>query len=177
LIQHQKPADQLRYQLHPPTLHPLVAKTCTFSAEQIASLSAPLDRAKVRQRRQGRSQVSYMQGWQAIAEANRIFGIDGWQRETVALRCVHQAERPIGEEQRPGWVVTYTARVRISVTAGHPALVRPAGQGPLRCGSFPQRHHLRSGARAWSPIRRHRKLSHSHRRQPQQQRQLASIPA
>jgi hypothetical protein len=67
--------------------------TCTFSAEQITALSAPLDRAKVRQRRQGRSQVSYLEGWQVIAEANRIFGFDGWQRETVALRCVHQAER------------------------------------------------------------------------------------
>jgi DNA recombination protein Rad52 len=109
--------------------------TCTFSAEQITALSAPLDRAKVRQRRQGRSQVSYLEGWQVIAEANRIFGFDGWQRETVALRCVHQAERLIGEEQRPGWGVTYTARVRISIsasTAGQPALIREgcgAGHG------------------------------------------------
>jgi len=109
--------------------------TCTFSPEQITALSAPLDRAKVRQRRQGRSQVSYLEGWQVIAEANRIFGFDGWQRETVALRCVHQAERLIGEEQRPGWGVTYTARVRISVsasTAGQPALIREgcgAGHG------------------------------------------------
>jgi hypothetical protein len=29
--------------------------TCTFSAEQITALSAPLDRAKVRQREQGLS--------------------------------------------------------------------------------------------------------------------------
>ena len=36
--------------------------TCTFSAEQITALSAPLDRAKVRQRDQGRSQVSYLEG-------------------------------------------------------------------------------------------------------------------
>jgi DNA recombination protein Rad52 len=89
--------------------------TCTFSADQITALSAPLDRAKVRQREQGRSQVSYLEGWQVIAEANRIFGFDGWQRETVALRCVNQSERTIGREQRPGWGVTYTARVRITV--------------------------------------------------------------
>jgi len=105
----------------------------TFSAEQIASLSAPLDRAKVRQRRQGRSQVSYLEGWQVIAEANRIFGFDGWQRQTVQTRCVHQGERLIGEPQRPGWGVTYTARVRISVsTAGQPPLIREgsgAGHG------------------------------------------------
>ena len=109
--------------------------TCTFSADQITALSAPLDRAKVRQRRQGRSQVSYLEGWQVIAEANRIFGFDGWQRETIALRCVHQSERLIGDEQRPGWGVTYTARVRISVSVsstGQPALIREgcgAGHG------------------------------------------------
>jgi hypothetical protein len=98
--------------------------TCTFSTEQLASLSAPLDRAKVRQREQGRSKVSYLEGWQVIAEANRIFGFDGWQRETIEVRCVNQAERPIGargpgREARPGWGVTYTARVR--VTVGSPA--------------------------------------------------------
>ena len=107
--------------------------TCTFSAEQITALSAPLDRAKVRQREQGRSQVSYLEGWQVIAEANRIFGFDGWQRETVALRCVNQSERSIGRDNRPGWGVTYTARVRISVsTAGQPTLIREgsgAGHG------------------------------------------------
>lgn len=112
--------------------------TCTFSAEQITALSAPLDRAKVRQREQGRSQVSYMEGWQVIAEANRIFGFDGWQRETVALRCVNQSERTIGargtsRDQKPGWGVTYIARVRISVSsAGQPALIREgcgAGHG------------------------------------------------
>ena len=51
-------------------------------------------------------------------EANRIFGFDGWQRQTIAVRCVAQAERPIGRDQKPGWGVTYTARVRVTVTAG-----------------------------------------------------------
>ena len=68
-----------------------------------------------------------------IAEANRIFGFDGWQRQTIAVRCVAQAERTIGREQRPGWGVTYTARVRVTVTAGGlPPLVREgsgAGHG------------------------------------------------
>jgi len=108
--------------------------TCTFSAEQITALSAPLDRAKVRQREQGRSSVSYLEGWQVIAEANRIFGFDGWQRETVALRCVNQSERLIGargtsRDQRPGWGVTYTARVRITVGEGTGAQVIREGCG------------------------------------------------
>jgi DNA recombination protein Rad52 len=103
--------------------------TCTFSVEQITALSAPLDRAKVRQREQGRSSVSYLEGWQVIAEANRIFGFDGWQRETVALRCVNQSERTIGREQRPGWGVTYTARVRITVGGGTGAQLIREGCG------------------------------------------------
>jgi recombination DNA repair RAD52 pathway protein len=62
--------------------------------------------------------VSYLEGWQVIAEANRIFGFDGWQRQTIAVRCVAQAERLIGRDQKPGWGVTYTARVRVTATAG-----------------------------------------------------------
>ena len=89
-----------------------------FSPEQLAALSAPLDRANVRQREQGRGKVAYVEGWFAVAEANRIFGFDGWQRQTIAVRCVAQAERQIGRDQKPGWGVTYTARVRVTVTAG-----------------------------------------------------------
>ena len=94
------------------------AQPSGFSSEQLAALAAPLDRANVRQREQGRGKVAYMEGWQVIAEANRIFGFDGWQRQTIAVRCVSQAERPIGRDQKPGWGVTYTARVRVTVTAG-----------------------------------------------------------
>jgi DNA recombination protein Rad52 len=96
----------------------LPVQSIGVSPQQVAALSAPLDRANVRQREQGRSRVSYMEGWQVIAEANRIFGFDGWQRQTIAVRCVAQAERTIGRDQKPGWGVTYTARVRITVTAG-----------------------------------------------------------
>lgn len=103
--------------------------TAVFTPEQIAALSAPLDRAKVRQREQGRSSVSYLEGWQVIAEANRIFGFDGWQRETVALRCVNQSERTIGRDQKPGWGVTYTARVRITVGEGAGAQLIREGCG------------------------------------------------
>jgi hypothetical protein len=81
----------------PPQLSP------GFSPEQVAALAAPLDRANVRQREQGRGRVAYVEGWFAVAEADRIFGFDGWQRQTIAVRCVAQAERPIGREQRPGW--------------------------------------------------------------------------
>jgi len=129
-----------RAEVPPATIHesaaaPQVhsAQPSGFSHEQLAALAAPLDRAKVRQREQGRGKVAYLEGWQVIAEANRIFGFDGWQRQTIAVRCVSQAERAIGREQKPGWGVTYTARVRVTVTAGgRPPLIREgsgAGHG------------------------------------------------
>ncbi len=89
-----------------------------FSAAQLAALSAPLDRSHVCSREQGRGKVSYIQSWVVISEANRIFGFDGWQRQTTLCRCVSQAERRIGQQQKPGWGVTYIARVRITVNAG-----------------------------------------------------------
>jgi hypothetical protein len=96
----------------------LQAQPLGFSPEQLAALAAPLDRDKVRQREQGRSRVSYLEGWQVIAEANRIFGFDGWQRQTIAVRCVAQAERTIG-------------RVRWSGFSGQgPSLTSEAGYRP-----------------------------------------------
>jgi DNA recombination protein Rad52 len=105
------------------------AQSSGFSPEQVAALSAPLDRANVRQREQGRGKVAYVEGWFAVAEANRIFGFDGWQRQTIAVRCVAQAERTIGRDQKPGWGVTYTARVRVTVTAGGLAPLIREGSG------------------------------------------------
>ena len=103
-----------------------------FSTRQIALLTAPLDRANVRQREQGRSRVSYLEGWQVIAEANRIFGFDGWERSTLISRCVAEHERPVGRDRKSGWGITYIARVRITITAGNRTLIREgsgAGHG------------------------------------------------
>ena len=89
--------------------------TAVFSPQQITALSAPLDRAKVQTRSQAGRSLAYLEGWQAIAEANRIFGFDGWQRETISVQCVSERERTLGSSSRAGWGVTYTARVRIRV--------------------------------------------------------------
>ena len=88
--------------------------TAVFSAEQIAASPPPSIAPRSSHASQGRSKVSYLEGWQVIAEANRIFGFDGWQRETIAVECVNQSERSIGRDGRSGWGVTYTARVRIT---------------------------------------------------------------
>jgi DNA recombination protein Rad52 len=103
-----------------------------FSPEQIKDLSAPLDRAHVKQRQQGSSRVSYVEGWHAINEANRILGFDAWSRETLSLRCVSERERAIGRDQKPGWGVTYSCTVRITVSCGDFIITRDgsgAGHG------------------------------------------------
>lgn len=95
-----------------------------FTDAQIKNLSADLDRSAVKQRDQSGRKLSYIEGWHAIAEANRIFGFDGWDRETVDLRCVSERPREIGSRKDPGHGVTYIARVRITVYAGDRTIVR-----------------------------------------------------
>ena len=66
------------------------------------ALAAPLDLNNVKQREGARGRkLDYISGEHAIAEANRIFGFDGWSCETIHMECVK--EQPI----------TYIARVRI----------------------------------------------------------------
>ena len=66
------------------------------------ALAAPLDLNNVKQRKgAGGRKLDYISGEHAIAEANRIFGFDGWSCETVHMECVK--ENPI----------TYIARVRV----------------------------------------------------------------
>jgi len=96
-----------------------------FNEEQIAWLRAPLARDHVKSRQQAGRTLSYIEGWVAIAEANRIFGFGGWDRETVECRCISERETMMGaNKDRPGWRVAYVARVRITVRAGGQAIVR-----------------------------------------------------
>ena len=87
----------------------------TFSADQITALQAPLSRGAVQTRSQSGRQLSYLEGWHVIAEANRIFGFDGWDRTTQEIRCVMERERTIGRDQKAGWGVTYIAKVEVRV--------------------------------------------------------------
>jgi DNA repair and recombination protein RAD52 len=84
----------------------------SFSDDQVKALSAPLHSAHVKSRfRPGRN-LSYIEAWWAIAEANRIFGYDGWTRETVELVQLGEP-RLVGDKYRVG----YRAKVRITVYA------------------------------------------------------------
>src|SRR5579859_4842031 len=83
----------------------------SLTPHQIELLSAKLDVRNVASRKQGSGfQVSYIEGWHAIAEANRIFGFDSWDRETVAMIQLEPAREFDGK-----WRVAYMARVKITV--------------------------------------------------------------
>ena len=77
----------------------------TFTKEQIQQLNQPIDPKVVAFRQQGNMQLAYLESWYVINEANRIFGFDGWQSETVQLDCV----------QSDDFCVTYIAKVRVTI--------------------------------------------------------------
>lgn len=85
-----------------------------FTDEQKRALSADLDKGNVRSRSQGGRALPYIAGWKVIEEANRIFGFDGWTRNTIETKCVAEYERTLASGGK-GWGVTYIAKVRILV--------------------------------------------------------------
>jgi DNA repair and recombination protein RAD52 len=77
----------------------------SFSTDQIKELSKPLDRTNVSTRKGGANKkLSYIEGWHAIAEANRIFGFGGWTSETLHMECVCVEG-----------TVSYIAKVRVTI--------------------------------------------------------------
>jgi len=106
-----------------------------FSAKQVQALRRNLNSRHVRTRDAHGRALSYIEGWYAISEANRIFGFDGWNRETLDSRCV------LARENRGSFLAVYTAKVRITVEAGHTIIVREGhGSGEGR-GTSPAEVH------------------------------------
>jgi hypothetical protein len=100
-----------------------------FSAKQVQALRRNLDGRQVRTREHNGRELSYIEGWFAVSEANRIFGFDGWSRETVESRCV------LARENRGTFLAIYVAKVRITVQADGATVIREGhgsgeGRGP-----------------------------------------------
>jgi hypothetical protein len=90
----------------------------TFSEPQNKRLAGKLDGKHVRTRELRGRTLSYVEGWHVIAEANRIFGFDGWDRETAWAECIW------AETKREPRMCAYAARVRIRVRAGETVVCR-----------------------------------------------------
>ncbi len=90
----------------------------SFTDAQTKLLSGKLNEKHVKTREQRGMKLSYVEGWYAIAEANRIFGFEGWDRETVAADCIWQ------DAKREPRACAYAVRVRIRVRAGETIVLR-----------------------------------------------------
>jgi recombination DNA repair RAD52 pathway protein len=106
-----------------------------FSAKQVQALRRNLDHRHVRTREAHGRELSYVEGWYAISEANRIFGFDGWNRETIESRCV------LARENRGTFLAVYIARVRVTVHPDGATIIREGhGTGEGR-GTSPGEVH------------------------------------
>jgi DNA recombination protein Rad52 len=86
-----------------------------MTPETIDELQKPLDKRHVKPPRQYGPKGDYIEGWHAIAEANRIFGHDAWSYEIADCKCVSERPREIGRERKQGFGVSYIATVRVMV--------------------------------------------------------------
>jgi DNA recombination protein Rad52 len=87
----------------------------TFSDEQKKMLDAKLNPERVSERSQAGRALSYIEGWWAISEANRIFGFDGWDSEIMQEELLVAEPCQLGKPPKtyPGFTVSYKCRVRI----------------------------------------------------------------
>jgi hypothetical protein len=106
-----------------------------FTAKQTQALQRSLSSRRIRTREANGRELSYIEGWYAISEANRIFGFDAWSRETLDSRCV------LTRENRGTFLAVYTAKVRITVHADGATVIREGhGTGEGR-GASPGEVH------------------------------------
>jgi len=106
-----------------------------FSAKQLQALRRSPDHRYIRTREAHGRELTYLEGWYAISEANRIFGFDGWSRETIESRCV------LARENRGTFLAVYIARVRVTVQANGATIIREGhGTGEGR-GTSPGEVH------------------------------------
>lgn len=77
---------------------------------QIKELEKKLSPDSIKTRKQGGKELSYIEGWRTIDEANRIFGFGNWTRETVELieNCSPTKNR------NDNSVVSFRAKVRVT---------------------------------------------------------------
>jgi hypothetical protein len=106
-----------------------------FSARQLRALKRNPDHHHVRTREVRGRELTYLEGWYAISQANRIFGFDGWSRETIDSRCV------LARENKGSFTAVYTAKVRLTILAEGTTIVREGhGTGEGR-GASPGEVH------------------------------------
>ena len=110
-----------------------------FTNTQLRQLRANIRPQVVKQREVEGKVLHYLEGWHIISEANRIFGFDAWDRETLQSQCVWQKQ----VDYR--YAAAYLTRVRITVRAGDQVVQREGmGSGEALAGTAGQAHERAS---------------------------------
>jgi DNA recombination protein Rad52 len=104
---------------------------------QVRQLRAKLEVKHVKTRKANGADLHYVEGWHVIAEANRIFGYDAWDRRTTGTNCVWTGA------SGAHYAAAYIAKVRVSVRAGDITIVREgSGSGEAKAPTPGQAHEL-----------------------------------
>jgi len=102
----------------------------SFTKEQKELLNEPLSKEDVKTREgTGKTQLSYLASFHVIAEANRIFGFDGWDSEILSLQQADKTEyeKPAykaGDPPKQMLSISYLCKLRVTVKAGDKTVVR-----------------------------------------------------
>src|SRR5215212_10105408 len=108
---------------------------------QLRKLKAKIQPYHIKSREADGITLHYLEGWHVITEANRIFGFDGWDRETMANQCVWTKQ--LGSR----FAAAYVIRVRITVRAGEASITREgSGAGEATAATPGQAHELAAKA-------------------------------
>ena len=108
-----------------------------FTDAQVRQLRAKLDAKHVKTRKANGISLHYVEGWHAIAEANRIFGYDAWDRRTLTTNCVWTAVKAA--------ITTLPIRQKCAsrVRAGDMTIIREgSGTGEASAPTPGQAHEL-----------------------------------
>ena len=109
----------------------------SFTDKQRRALRAKLRYQNVKTRISNGMSLAYVEGWHVIAEANRIFGHDSWDRKTLSPRCLWS------ETEGGQATCFYATRVSIVVRAGGAVIVREGiGTGFGRAASPEVAHEI-----------------------------------
>jgi DNA recombination protein Rad52 len=109
-----------------------------FAKSQLKKLATELDPRRIQRRQQDGRALSYIEGWFVLAEANRIFGYDGWDREMV------HCERVFERKSRDTTECGYLARVRVRVRAQSTTITREGTGFGLAIAATPGEAHERA---------------------------------
>lgn len=113
----------------------------SFTTNQVRKLRSKLKPQHIRTREADGITLCYLEGWHVMAEANRIFGFDGWDRETVSSDCVWT------KQLNGRYCAAYVCRIRVRVRAGDVLITREgSGAGESNATSPGQAHEFAAKA-------------------------------